>query len=77
MTEALTSFTFDEVDYSVPPADEWSVDAIEAFEDGKIATLIREILGAEQWATFKEKPRTIKDLNALFTAADKAMKPGN
>lgn len=73
----FVSFTFEDVAYSIPAADEWSLDAIEAFEDGKSATLIREILGAKQWATFKEKPRKVSDLTALFVTIEKAVNAGN
>lgn len=71
------TFTYDEVDYTVPAADEWSLEALEAYEDGKVVTLIREILGEAQWATFKAKPRKVRDLNALFAAAQEALGAGN
>lgn len=70
-------FTYDEETYTIPSADEWSVEALEAFEDGKIATLLREVLGPEQWSTFKSKRRTMSDLNDLFEAANKRLDSGN
>ena len=73
----FATFTFEGAKYTIPEADEWSLDALEAYEDGKVATLIREILGAAQWATFKSKPRTVADLTALFEAAQVAMSAGN
>lgn len=76
-SSALVSFTYDEHDYTIPSADEWSVDVIEAFEDGKTATLLRALLGASQWSAFKSKPRTMTDLNGIFEAANKALDSGN
>lgn len=77
MTAKTATFDYDGVTYTVPDADEWSLDALEAYEDGKVATLIREILGSAQWATFKSKPRKIADLNGLFEAAQEALGAGN
>jgi len=77
MTSPAATFVFDEQTYTIPTADEWSIEALEAFEDGKIATLMREVLGSEQWATFKAKRRTMSDLNDLFGAANKALDSGN
>lgn len=74
---ATTTVTFEDVDYTIAPAEDWSLDAIEAYEDGKIATLVREILGAEQWARFKEKPRKVSDLTAFMREFEKATNSGN
>lgn len=65
---ARITFEFDGETYDIAPAAEWDVDALEAFEDQKIITCVRLILGAEQWQRFKAKPRTMGDLNGLFTA---------
>ena len=72
-----SSFKFEDETYTITAADDWSLDALEAYEDGKVATLIREILGANQWATFKSNPRKVADLTALFEAAQVAMAAGN
>lgn len=72
------TFTHEEQTYSISPASEWSLDAIEAYEDEKIVTLVREILGAKQWKTYKaQKPRTAADLEALFASIEKALNSGN
>lgn len=76
-TKPLVSFEHDEETYTIPTADEWSLSALEAFEDGKHTTLMREILGPVQWAMFKKKPRVIADVNALFSAAEEAIDSGN
>jgi len=75
--KTLVTFDFDGVTYTIPTADEWSLDAIEAFEDGKNASLMRAILGPVQWAKFKSVPRKGADLGNLFEAAEKAVDAGN
>lgn len=70
------SFDHNDVTYTIPPAEDWTVDALEAFEDGKLATLLREILG-EQWAAFKATKPKVSDLAALFASAEKVLNAGN
>lgn len=41
---------------------DWTVDAIEALEDGKAATIIRELVQPAQWAAFKATRPTGRDL---------------
>jgi hypothetical protein len=67
------TFEFDGITFDVPSANEWDLDALEAYEDGKIVALIRALLGVEGWAKFRAKKRTVEDLNALFSALQKAM----
>lgn len=59
-------FEYDGESYTVAPAAEWDVEALEAFEDQKIITCVRMILGDDQWKRFKSKPRNMGDLNGLF-----------
>ena len=73
----LASLTFDGADYTVPAAEEWPVSALIAYEEGKIATLLRELLGADQWATFNRKTRKVSDLTALFSEIEKGLNSGN
>lgn len=63
-----TELDFDGEHYVVAPATDWSLDALEAFEDGKMITFLRELLGPEQWATFKAKPRKSADVEGLANA---------
>ena len=70
-TEALEgsiSFSYDGLDFTVPPAREWDLDVMENYEDGKIATTCRSLLGPDQWAAFRKKKRTVGDLEDLFEA---------
>lgn len=71
--EGEISFSFDGVDYIVPPAREWDLDVMESYEDGKIASTCRALLGPGQWAAFRSKKRTVSDLNDLFEAIQKGL----
>lgn len=64
---------FDGETYMIPPSSQWSISAIEAYEDGKVVTMVRAILGTEQWERFKRKPRTAADLGSLFEAMQEAL----
>ena len=44
---------------------DWSVDAIEAFEEAKGATIVRELVPPAQWREFKATRPTGRDLNAV------------
>lgn len=72
-TKAKASFTFDGVKYSVDSTMDWDLEVLEAVEDDKIVTIVRTLMGPEQWAKFKAKPRKVADLNALFEAIAKAV----
>ncbi len=75
-TEALAegiSFDFDGETYTVPPAREWDLDVLEAYEDGQIATTCRSLLGPAQWETFKSKRRSVGDLEDLMKAVQGAL----
>ncbi|QDQ97983.1 hypothetical protein [Tomitella fengzijianii] len=42
--------------YTVPAdQDDWSIDALEAFERNHVVAGVRELLGPEQWARFKAR----------------------
>ena len=72
-TKTKPSFTFDGVKYSVDNTMDWDIEVLEAVEDDKIVTIVRALLGPEQWEKFKAKPRKVADLNALFEAIAKAV----
>jgi hypothetical protein len=66
-------FTFGGVDYTVTPTAEWTFEALEAFEDGKVATFIRVILGEEQTATFRATKPTVTTLKEFVVELQKAL----
>jgi hypothetical protein len=66
-------FEFEGKTFTVPPTSEWDLDVLENYEDGKVAATMRALLGADQWATYKETPRKVSDLAALFEAVQGAL----
>lgn len=71
------SFEFDGDTYVIPPASEWDLDALEAFEADKVVTCVRLILGDAQWSGFRKTHRTVGDLNRMFAALQRAGGTGN
>ena len=65
-------FSFDGELYTIEPSIEWDLGVLEAVEEDRIVTAVRLMLGAEQWSRFRSKPRVVRDLNDLFTEAQKA-----
>lgn len=51
---------------------DWDIDAIEAFEDGRLTPAIRGILGAEQWKAFKATGAKFGDLESISQKIAKA-----
>lgn len=75
-SEALdesVNFDFDGETYTIEPTSHWDLDVLESYEDGKIVSTVRALLGSDQWAKFRSKPRTTQDLNDLFEALQKAL----
>lgn len=64
-------FEFEGEKYVVAAYENWPIEAGEAYEDGKFLTFIRELFG-EQYATFRSKPRTIKEVRAFAEAMNDA-----
>lgn len=67
------SFEFEGVTYSVPSTSEWSYDALEAFEEGRLTAFLRELLGDEQHAAWKATKPTVGKLGDLVGAMQKAL----
>lgn len=66
-------FTHEGVDYLLEPAAEWSVDALEAFESGKVMTFLRMILGEEQYAKYKATKPKAGAVSAFLEGIQKAL----
>lgn len=61
-------------------AEGWTVETTLAFEEGKAASIIRELLGPVQWAEFmstKPKNRDLKDLSSVLADALGLSSSGN
>lgn len=70
--DADVTFEHDGETYVIGPSKSWDLDALEAFDDGRMTVCVRLILGDEQYRKFKRKPRSIGDLDALFEEAQRA-----
>lgn len=67
-------FIFEGEKYEVPPTSEWDLDVLEAVEEDKAVSIVKALLGAEQYAKFKnQKPRKVADLIKLFEALSRAV----
>jgi len=76
-TGELIEFVYDGQPYAVPPASAWDLEALDAFEDNKVSTCVRLILGEAQWKTFRAKRRTVGDLNGIFEEINTRIASGN
>lgn len=61
-------FEYDGETYGVRPTSSWSLDALEAFEDGRIASLLREVLAPGDYARFRKGHNTVAELTELVEA---------
>ena len=46
--------------------DDWPVEALEAFEQGKAATAIRALAGPKAWVEFKKRNPRVRDMSDVF-----------
>jgi hypothetical protein len=66
-------FSHNGVDYLLDPASEWDADALEQYENGKIMTFLRMILGEEQYARFKATKPKVGAVNEFMLGIQKAL----
>lgn len=68
------TFEYDGVEYKIPHASKWDVGVMEGIEEGHMFVAVKSLLGTEQWATFKSKPRDNTQfyelVNAVFGGDD-------
>lgn len=76
LNEPIT-FEYDGTEYEIPASDDWSIETLEALEDGKALRFTRELLGANQWRAFRLKHSTARELGELSEALAKAAGLGN
>ncbi len=61
-TTTVRTFTYKGKDFSIESdAEKWSLEAMLAYEDGKSITVMRALLGDDQWAKFMETKPTNRD----------------
>lgn len=67
------AYHFNGKDYFLDPSSEWSFDALEAFEEGRIFAFLKMVLGAEQYAELKKSKPNAGDLNVFIEGMQKAL----
>ncbi|QGZ17312.1 tail assembly chaperone [Arthrobacter phage Warda] len=65
-------FTFDGKDFVVAPSSEWSFDALEAYEEGRVLAFLREILDEESFKTLRAMKPKASHLGEFVVALQKA-----
>lgn len=73
--EALHSnieFEYDGESYAVIPTNDWTLDALEHFEDGKVLSLLREVLAEGGYAKFRQTHNAVGDIEGFMAALQKA-----
>lgn len=68
---------YDGEDYEIQPAAKWDLDVLESYEDGKILSTVRALLGPDGWAKFRAKPRNVGDLEGMMNAIQSGLGLGN
>ncbi|MGH3878068.1 MAG: hypothetical protein ACRDSK_13645 [Actinophytocola sp.] len=58
---------FDGETYTIPPYEEWDIDALEAMDDQRYTVAIRGIIGDDQYSTFRSRHSKIGELEAFLT----------
>lgn len=61
------------VDFALTPSSEWDFEALEAYEEGKIALFLRLILGNAQYAAFKATKPKVGEVNEFVEDLQKAL----
>lgn len=69
----MIPFTFDGKDYLVAPSSEWSFDALEAYEEGRVLAFLREILDEEGFKTLRAAKPKASVLGEFVVTLQKAV----
>jgi len=69
----LIPFTFRGLKLELLPTSEWPLDALEAFEEGRVVGFLKIILGADQYGELKGLGLKVPDLEELITDAKDAL----
>jgi hypothetical protein len=65
-TGASMQIEYNGFTYEIPPSSQWDMDAVEAAEEGRMVTSMKLILGADQWAEFRKRNKTMGDLEGFM-----------
>ncbi|WP_440066441.1 hypothetical protein [Streptosporangium sp. OZ121] len=69
---AAGTATYDGTVYTVPAPLDWPLEVMDALADGRLTVAAQAILGDEQYAEFRSKPRTFRHLSELLDALSAA-----
>lgn len=59
--------------FRIPPQEQWDVDVFEAFENDKIVTALKALLGPVQWAMFREAGRGMAAVGELYEVLEEVV----
>ncbi|CCQ44312.1 hypothetical protein ARTSIC4J27_236 [Pseudarthrobacter siccitolerans] len=68
----IIPFAFEGKDFAVAPSSEWSFDAIEAYEEGRVLAFLREILDETSFKTLRAMKPKASVLGEFVGALQKA-----
>jgi len=72
-TSSDVEVVYGDLTFSVPPTDDWPYTALVAFEDGKVASFVRAILGEEQHSEYLATNPKVRDFQGLVKAIQEAL----
>lgn len=69
--------TWRKTTFALPTAEDFPLTALEAEEDGKPITALRELLGPEQFSTFRTLAATARDVEEFSAQVMRELGRGN
>lgn len=63
--------------YKVIPTKQWSIEVLEAMEDGKMTYILRNILEGDGYQRFRDTKPLASEVGEFFEKIQKAIAPGN
>lgn len=67
-------FDYKGVSYTLPNANDWDIDALDAFEEGRVVAFIKSILGDAQYAALRKSGvNKVGELNEFVEAMTSAV----
>ena len=63
--------------YKVIPSSKWTLEVLEAVEDGKVTYILRNILDGDGYQRFRETSPLATEAGEFFEKVMKAVTPGN
>jgi hypothetical protein len=76
-TNDLVEFTFERKTYQVKPTTEWSIEVAENMEDGKVVSVLREVLDGDGYKRFRDTKPSLPKVGEFFQALQEAVSAGN